>query len=165
MKFAKILLPTDYSTYSDYAAEVAQSLARSVGSTVELVHVYAVPVTLLPDGTPVPPAPSALLAAQERAEADMTEAKRRFETAAPNVPVEGRAVPGDTLEELMALAGSGRFDLIVMGTHGRSGVRRLLMGSLAEAVIRHSPIPVIAVRLPPPAQATEHAPDVEPAHT
>jgi nucleotide-binding universal stress UspA family protein len=159
MKFAKILLPTDYSSFSDYAAEVAQALARAAGGTVELVHVYAAPTTILPDGSVLPVEPAALVAATERADEAMAEAKRRFEAAAPEVPVAGRVVLGDAPDELLTLARSGRFDVIIMGTHGRTGIRRLLMGSVADSVTRRSPIPVLAVRIPPVEQASEHRSD------
>jgi nucleotide-binding universal stress UspA family protein len=164
MTFANILLPTDYSIHSDYAAEVAQSLARASGGTIHLVHIYAAPATMLPDGTPLPAQPSALIAAKERADAEMAAAQRRFEAAAPGVAIEARAVLGNVLDAILELARSGRFDIVVMGTHGRGGIRRLLMGSVAEAVIRHSPIPVLAVRTPAPAQPTEHTSDATPSH-
>jgi nucleotide-binding universal stress UspA family protein len=165
MKFAKILVPIDYSTCSDHAVDVAQSLGRTAGGTVELVNVYPAPTTILPDGSALPVEPQALLAAQARADETMTAATRAFHEAAPDVAVDGHAVLGDVREEILALARSGRFDAIVMGTHGRTGLRRLLMGSVAEAIIRQSPIPVVAVRTPATATATDHVAAGVPAHS
>ena len=59
---------------------------------------------------------------------------------------------GTPWETIVVSAGSGRFDLIVMGTHGRRGVKRALLGSVAERVVRSSPVPVLTV---PPAQPSE----------
>jgi nucleotide-binding universal stress UspA family protein len=155
MRFTHILLATDYSAGSDQAAEVAQSLARASGGTVEMVHAYSAMPLILPDGSALPPDPAGLVRAQEQAENEMEGAVTRFRRAAPDVEVRGQAVLGNALDELLALARSGRFDVLVMGTHGRRGLRRLLMGSLAESVLRHSPIPVLAVRMSPPAEASE----------
>jgi nucleotide-binding universal stress UspA family protein len=66
----------------------------------------------------------------------------------PNVPFEHRLLTGDPAEEIVRFADEARCELIVMGTHGRTGFKRLLMGSVAEAVIRRAKCPVLTYRAP-----------------
>ena len=65
-----------------------------------------------------------------------------------NVPVERRLLAGDPADAIIRLAESEHIDLIVMGTHGRRGLSRLLMGSVAESVVRVAPCPVLTVKQP-----------------
>jgi nucleotide-binding universal stress UspA family protein len=149
MRFSRILVPTDFSTGAENAAVVAAALAAAVHGHLLLVHVYTPPSVMLPDGSTFPPTPAQLLAADESAEAALAETKRALASRIEGeVHIEGRALIGSAAEEIVRLADSGSYDLIVMGTHGRTGIRRLLLGSVAETVSRHASIPVLTVRGP-----------------
>jgi universal stress protein A len=79
--------------------------------------------------------------------------------------VDYRLCNGDTVEEITGLAKLVKSDLIVMGTHGRKGVGRLLMGSIAEAVLRRAHCPVLTLKVPFPSAASPTPPrPPEPAH-
>lgn len=146
MRFTHILVPIDFSANAAVAIDVAVALARAVGGTIELVHVYGVPAIMLPDGSTFASSPSELLSVTERVEAELSAAKQAAVAGAAGVAVVAQSLMGAPADEIVRLAGSGRYDVVVMGTHGRTGLRRLLMGSIAESVVRRSPIPVLTVR-------------------
>jgi len=144
----RILIPVDFSHTADRAVEVALELAGAVGGQLTLLYVFGAPATILPDGSTFAAAPRALLLASQRADDALAAARRELETKAAAVGVEVTAQTrlGLPAEEIVNAAGSGQFDLVVMGTHGRSGLGRLLLGSVAESVMRHAQIPVLTVR-------------------
>lgn len=134
-----ILFPTDFSEASRRAGEFAAALARQCGARLSVVYVVP-PVT--------DPSPSRGLAA--------------FATeVAPGLPVETEVLSGVPARQILAYARRRGVDLIVMGTHGRTGVSRTLLGSVAEAVVRRAPCPVLTVPAAPagraPAEVTEAA--------
>jgi nucleotide-binding universal stress UspA family protein len=145
MGWQRVLLPTDFSTAADKAAEVALTLVGPRGH-VELVHIYNPPSLMLPDGSTFAATPEELLAATDRAEAALLAAKRGLLRYAGDVRIDTRALMGGAADEIVRLAESGDFDVVVMGTHGRSGLKRLLLGSVAESVLRRASIPVVTVR-------------------
>ena len=136
----RILVPIDFSPYSDAALALATSLARDGGGTLVLAHVEVIPLSaaggeFLYD-IPEPPTEELL---------------DKLEHVTPpdsQVPVERRLLAGDPADAIIRLAESENIDLIVMGTHGRRGLSRLLMGSVAEAVVRAAPCPVLTVKQP-----------------
>jgi nucleotide-binding universal stress UspA family protein len=136
-----ILCPTDFSELSDRAFEIACALANDYQARVVLTHVV-IPAPVVYGGElgPVvtPPAPS------------VTEFKAHLEAIKPPVaiPVEYRLRKGDAAKEILRLAEETHADLIVMGTHGRKGLPRLLIGSVAEAVLRRAPCLVLTVKAP-----------------
>jgi len=133
-----ILHPTDFSEHSRQAFELACALARDYGARLVLLHV-AVPLEVVGEGVLVP----ILLDNQ-------TELKEKLHgLAAPhgNLRVEHRFERGDAATEILQVAQKVRADLIVMGTHGRTGLGRLLMGSVAEQVVRRAPCPVLTVKV------------------
>lgn len=146
MRFKRILVPTDFSANAEPAAEVAVALAPTAGGAIELVHVYGAPGIILPDGSTFAAPPAELLAITDRVEAALKQARASVVSRAAGIDVAAQALMGAPADEIVRLAESGRYDLIVMGTHGRTGLRRLLMGSIAEAIVRRSPIPVVTVR-------------------
>lgn len=148
MRLSRILLPTDFSTAAAKAADVALLLTAPRGC-IELVHVYLPPSLMLPDGSTFGPTAQELVSATERAEQALADAAHTLAARAADVHIERRALMGDAADEIVRLAQSGNYDAIVMGTHGRSGWRRLLLGSVAESVMRRSPIPVVSVRESP----------------
>jgi nucleotide-binding universal stress UspA family protein len=143
MKAKKILFPTDFSHTSDAALGLATSLARDSGATLLIVHVEEPPTAYgggeLYYGMPEP------------VTEDLRKMLLKVVPTDPDVPAEHRLVTGEPASALVKLAKDEAVDLIVMGTHGRSGLSRLLMGSVAEAVVRRAPCPVLTYK-----QGAEH---------
>ena len=86
--------------------------------------------------------------------AEAVEQLTRIRPDDPSIPFEHRTRTGDAAEEITALAREAGCDLIVMGTHGRTGLARWLMGSVAEKVLRHALCPVLTVKTPTPLAET-----------
>jgi universal stress protein A len=135
-----ILCATDFSTSSEYAFRLAASLAEDHKARLVILHVAEAPHASLYKGVPV----SRQLDEQER------EQQEKLDALQPpaGVAVERRMVLGDPGEEILKIANELKADLIVMGTHGRTGLRRMVTGSVAERVLRHAPCPVLAVKTP-----------------
>ena len=141
-----ILHPTDFSERSQYAFWLACSLARDYGARLIVLHVVAAPAVVYGEGVVVPPNPEELRAAAQE-ELDRLQAPRA------DVRAERRLAEGDAVEETLRVAQEANADLIVMGTHGRTGLGRLLMGSVAEQVVRRASCPVLTVKAPFPDDA------------
>jgi nucleotide-binding universal stress UspA family protein len=149
----RILHPTDFSPNSAPAFEVACALARDYGVPLVAAHV----VTPLVYGDPLFGAVDVCdsSALRERLEA--------LRSSAPGVEIHRRLLEGDPAAVIVALACKEGCDLIVMGTHGRTGFPRLLMGSVAEEVSRRAPCPVLTVKSPAAAPEGEPARGTVPA--
>jgi nucleotide-binding universal stress UspA family protein len=137
-----ILHPTDFSPQSAYACQVACALARDYGARVVFAHVREPqPIGAYGEFGALPVEP-----AEPR---EMLEARLdRLQAPDVSVPVAHFLVDGDPAEEILRLAREQNCSLIVMGTHGRSGLRRLLVGSVAEQVLRRAPCPVLTLKTP-----------------
>jgi universal stress protein A len=136
----KIVFPTDFSEASKHALGWATSLCRDTGATLIIIHVEEPPMAYGGgelyygvDGTD-----------REALRRALAEVK----PLDPAVPCVHKLLVGDPAEAVVQTAATEGADLIVMGTHGRSGISRLLMGSVAEAVVRKSKCPVLSVRQP-----------------
>lgn len=144
-----ILVPVDFSAGSERAAEFACSLAAPLGSRVRLLHVVQ-------GGTPPlglrPAVYDALLEARARVheEAEQTLAALAGRLAAaggaPSIERVVIETPGSIGDAIVDAAREAGADLIVVGTHGRRGVERMLLGSVAERVVRYADGPVATVR-------------------
>jgi nucleotide-binding universal stress UspA family protein len=137
-----VLHPTDFSTNSETAFRIACSLARDYGARFILLHVDVPPIVLVNEGLGIP---------QPAGPGDDTRLKDKLEQLKapdPKVRVEHVLVKGDPTSEILRVAQENKADVIVMGTHGRTGLGRLLMGSVAEQVVRKAPCPVVTVKLP-----------------
>jgi universal stress protein A len=143
----KILVPTDFSECAAAAVDYAKGLAEKVGGTLTLLHTYLPMAMAGGDGTMLPDIDAEL--AQE-AQTQMLALRAELEAA--GVLVEQRVVRGPSAETIAQVARAGGFDLIVMGTHGRTGLRHLLLGSVAERVVRLASCPVLTVRATPEPQ-------------
>jgi nucleotide-binding universal stress UspA family protein len=138
-----VLHPTDFSEYSGPAFRLACSLARDSGARLILLHVGERPVIAPVEGV-VPPEP-------EQFREELTAKLDALRAEEPEVPVEIRLMIGaDPAAEIVRVAEQTGSDLIVMGTHGRTGLGRLLMGSVADQVVRRAPCPVATVKHPLP---------------
>ncbi len=140
-----ILCPIDFSPGSSAATTYAVELGTRLGATIHLLHVYPLPMLAAPDGG-LMVTPEAVAHLSEEA----ARATRRIaaEWKAKGAAVETHVSDGSPHVEIVRTAESLPADLIVMGTHGRSGLAHLLLGSVTEKVVRTSTIPVLTVRLP-----------------
>jgi nucleotide-binding universal stress UspA family protein len=134
-----VLHPTDFSKPCEEAFRVACALAKDQSARVIVVHV-AVGPPIAPVHLPVPPP------LPEDPRAKLEEMLRRFQASAPDLPVDYRIEQGDAATRIVDAAQETQCDLIVMGTHGRTGFGRVLMGSVAEQVLRTAPCPVVTVK-------------------
>ena len=146
--YRNILVPIDGSAMATQGLREAVELAGQLGSRVRLLHVLNQAPLTAPGFVP---AVAVDLVAELRRAGESIVERGREEVAAAHVEVEGRLVEviGERVgETVIEDAKSWPADLIVCGTHGRRGVRRLLLGSDAEYIVRLSPVPVLLVRTP-----------------
>lgn len=143
----RICCPIDFSDASRAAMEVAADLARRCGADLVLLHAYPVPGYTFPDGSVVA-SPKMMQELAEQAERHLTAWRADAERllGAPRVTIE-KAV-GEPAAEIVAFAKRAGIDLLVLGTHGRTGLEHALMGSVAERVVRKARSPVLTVRPP-----------------
>lgn len=141
--FKQVMLPVDFSEHGEKAASYAAWFAKSNGGVVHLVHVIANPFDeiYVPDEAPQwTMTKHAELKARELLEA----------AARQNLPADCarqlHVAMGDPYEKLMEVAKSIAADVIVLSTHGRGGIAHLVIGSVAEKIVRHSDCPVFVVR-------------------
>jgi universal stress protein A len=144
--FQKILVPTDFSSHAEEATRVAADLARRYEAPLTLIYAYE-PITLtLPDSFMI--LTSAQLDQLSAGFEQLLATAQQNAIAAGAHKVETRLLQGFAAREIIDFASEGSFDLIVMGTHGRTGIKHFLLGSIAERVVRGAPCPVLTVRLP-----------------
>jgi nucleotide-binding universal stress UspA family protein len=140
----KILFPTDFSACSDAALDALVALASQMKASITAAHVVHVPEQFGPYEAWV-------YDRLEVEQAIVKETRAHLESYVKekipsSIPADGQVLTGPPDLEITALAKNGGYDLIVMGTHGRGGVSHLLMGSVAEKVMRRAPCPVLTVR-------------------
>lgn len=142
--FQRILVPTDFSAHATEAMHVAIDLAKRYGASIHLVHVFQSVAYVMPDGYVSYSAP--------QLRDIMGELDKLLESAKQQVIASGiTLVETDLLEgapatEVARFAATRHSDLIVMGTHGRTGLKHALIGSIAEKVVRSAPCPVLTVK-------------------
>jgi nucleotide-binding universal stress UspA family protein len=144
--FQTIIHPTDFDEPSKEAFRVARSLAQALGARVVVFHVLPPPAIVTQDGR-------VILDPREAESVDLWPEYRTLEADTPKVPVQyavvvgGEAEAKHLLEERIHELGEGV--LVVMGSHGRTGLSRLLWGSKAQEVVRDLACPVLVVKAPP----------------
>ncbi len=133
-----ILVPTDFSTASDAALPHAEALAKQKSASLLILHVEETPLAYgggeLYYGLPEPTSERILAMLEQVRPSD------------PTVAFTHRLTMGDPAGEIVRIAAEEGAEMIVLGTHGRSGMTRMLMGSVAEAVVRRAPCPVLVYR-------------------
>ena len=148
-RIRKILVPTDFSESSQSALQQAAELARALGASLELLHVWEVPVFL----------PGELIVSDGAGQASLMDlvrdrANQRLAALIASSEQEGihfsavsctLGIPHATIVDV---ATAGQHDLIVLGSHGRTGLTHALLGSVAERVVRHAPCTVVVARQP-----------------
>lgn len=140
----KILVAVDFSGYSSHVADYAATLARC-SDDVKVVVLYVAPTMSQYVGFHVPPSSIDNFVGEIVAGADATMNAFVAENL-PGLEVTGKVVTGYPAEEILEQAEAEEADLIVMGTHGRKGIDRILFGSVAEKVVKTAKCPVLTVR-------------------
>src|SRR5687767_8606310 len=154
MQIRSILLPTDFSECGNYARSYAASLARKFGASIIAVHVIEPMVPTVGYSGMTEPLPIADIADQLETSAERELPKiTEFEDCA-GLDIEEVIVHGEAAAEIVRVAKEKSVDLIVLSSHGRTGLGRILFGSTAEAVVRHASCPVLVVK---PAKAGENS--------
>jgi nucleotide-binding universal stress UspA family protein len=145
----KILVATDFSPHARAAADAAGVIARQFDGQITLLHViplnvYVDVATHLDRRELSSEDFQATVEARVRADGEREQARLRED----GVTARFLTVSGPPAAEVSRVAKEGSFDLVVMSTHGRTGLMRLAMGSVAEGVVRQCPVTVLAVRAP-----------------
>jgi nucleotide-binding universal stress UspA family protein len=150
---SRILVPTDFSSASDEALEYGKMLAARVGASLHVLHVIEEPEIAGAWGSEIYVAelPRIREAAQRAAEERLNQIFTQ--TKGEDLQLSTEIADGHVARTIVEIARRRRIDLIVMGTHGRSGVAHWLLGSVTEKALRTAPCPVLAVR------AIDHAAD------
>jgi nucleotide-binding universal stress UspA family protein len=148
MAIHHVLVPTDFDETSDLALEVAANLAQQVGASITLLHVVDVPLYAYANfGAALPP-PDMLGAIERHARAALDQ---RLHKVRPTISAcKAVIATGVPWRQILAAIGETGSDLVVMGTQRRRGLEHALLGSVAEKIVRTSPVPVLTV---PPAPA------------
>ena len=144
----RILVPIDFSACSLAALEHALAMAARFGSSIDVLHVWSLPHTLgASDAVALPGHGHETVAAFARSQTGQLLDELMVDVAGRGVEVRSRVDSGDPVAEILRIAEEDGYDLIVMGTHGRSGLSHLVRGSVAEQVIRRAPCPVLTIRV------------------
>ncbi|MEJ5366604.1 MAG: universal stress protein, partial [Desulfosoma sp.] len=140
--FKKILFPVDFSDVSARIVPVVREMAARFDASVHVLFVARVFEHL---GSIYVPHPSIKTIQAELAEGAQRKLAEFLAQHFHGVSVEGRVVSGDPAEEILKYASSQGIDLIIMGTHGRKGLERIVFGSVAERVVKGAAMPVLTV--------------------
>lgn len=153
MRFTKILCPTDFSPGAQQAVRAAVRLATATNAELVLAHAWYV-ASPVAGGEYVFP-PQVIQQVVDDSQRALDDAVRTARAAgAPNVS--GRLLGGVPWAQIVGLLEAEPFDLCVIGTHGRTGLSRILLGSVAENVVRHAPCSVLAIRPTSDSTTFEH---------
>ena len=143
-----ILVPHDFSSSANHAAAIARDQAKLHGGKLLLLHVCDLPLDLGPDTTVILAQGSEPITMRHHV---MSTAEAHLRDLAERLGKDGVAAEvfvrvGKPADEILQCAAERGADTIVMGTHGRTGLRHLLVGSVTERVVRMSPVPVLTIR-------------------
>ncbi len=141
MGFRKVLIAVDDEPIAAHAADVGVELARSLGAEVALIHVNAITLTY---GAETGISPNELAAQAEQESKRLVAGFR--ERLSPQPSALQFLLKGTPADEIVKAAKEWLADVIVIGSHGRGGVQRALLGSVAEGVMRHAHCPVLVIR-------------------
>jgi nucleotide-binding universal stress UspA family protein len=158
MQIRKILVPVDFSDCSRAALAFAVNLADRLEATLEVLHVLELPHYVIPEVlVDVPGQRKQTLTefARSQASKDLQQMLDEFE--ARGHLLKSRLKAGYPRDEILAAAEEDQVDLIVMGTHGRTGISHLFLGSVAEQIVRRARCPVMTIRVKDEATDEEQA--------
>ncbi|WP_248896738.1 universal stress protein [Haloplanus halobius] len=142
--YDSILVPIDGSGPSDAALDHARGLATQWNATVHVIHAIALPEPSMPGGDVPPTVIEDIEAESEQLVEDAID-----DLEADGIDAEGGAFDGVAEEVIRDYVADHDIDLVVMGTHGRTGVKRLLLGSTTERTLRTVDVPILTVESPP----------------
>ena len=145
--FKKILVPVDFSECSAQALKHARGLAEKLGAKLDVLHAYDVPTFIPPHVVVMMGEVDAPLAehAEHHAKQQLDDFLQK-QGIGKDSNIERRTLMGPPALTLIEAAEEGNYDLIIMGTHGRTGLPRLVLGSTAEKVVRGAPCAVLTIR-------------------
>lgn len=138
-----LLVPTDFSDRAERALDLAISLATRLGTEIELLHIQSESMTVLPP--PLDVASFAPFNAQETLHIGDELDRRVARVRAAQVTCRSLNLVGNVADQIVARAQEIDAELVVMGTHGRTGLRHAVLGSVAERVVNRSAVPVLVV--------------------
>jgi nucleotide-binding universal stress UspA family protein len=147
LPWKKILCPVDFSEPARAAMTVAVQLCGQFDADLTLFHSYQLPGYTLPEGSVVA-SPKMLQDLADQAESHLAEWKQLAERMGAARVQTAKGI-GDPAIEVVEVAREGGYDLIVLGTHGRTGIRHALLGSITERVVRHARCPVLTIHPEP----------------
>ncbi|HXU74313.1 MAG TPA: universal stress protein [Polyangia bacterium] len=157
MALRKILVAIDFSAESARAIDTALELVRGRGGTLTLLHVVELPAYSTPDLGMYVPSPELTDDLLRQAKRTLEDYRARCAAAGAEVEVACVAAASAVANEIVEFAAAGGFDLIVVGSHGRRGLRRFMLGSVAEKVVRTADRPVLTVHARDGAEAAAPA--------
>jgi nucleotide-binding universal stress UspA family protein len=140
-----ILAPTDFSKHAACAVRYACGLSERFGATLHLLHVLSEVVAIGPDPTLAPVLPPEYYRESERAASATLRTLLDPNWGCPSSVVT-KVHWGSPVEAIVEYAGAQSVDLIVIATHGRTGLSHVLLGSVAERIVREAPCPVLTIR-------------------
>src|SRR5690242_9196710 len=150
MIWKTILVPHDFSSSANHAAAIARDESKLHGARLLLLHVIDLPTAIKPDTVIVPDATGAPVNVREyavsSAEAHLQDIVARL--AKDGVTATSFVRVGNPVDEITRFIDEEKISLVVMGTHGRTGLQHLLVGSVAERVVRMATCPVLTIRHP-----------------
>jgi nucleotide-binding universal stress UspA family protein len=149
MEINSILLPTDFSECGNYALSYAASLARKFKASIICLNVIEPIVSTVGYSGMTEPLPIADITEQLEDSAGRELPKLAECEECSGLDIEELVVHGDAASEIVRVGRERNVDLIVIASHGRTGLGRILFGSTAEAVVRHASCPVLVVKPPP----------------
>jgi nucleotide-binding universal stress UspA family protein len=147
LEFKRVLVAFDGSEYSVKAVKAACALAKRLGSSLTLVHIFSVPVYAYggPAGVPAVSVEALEGGAKSQANAMLEKGLKLAESE--SMEAKGEAVEsGSVVEAIVNYAAKQKMDLVVIGTRGMTGFRKMLLGSVSTGVVIHAPCPVLVVR-------------------
>ena len=150
MIWKTILVPHDFSASANHACALARDEAKMHGGRIVLLHVIDLPHQIGGTEVVIPPETGAPIPIKDYA---VSSAEQHLGDLAARLTKDGATVKtfvrvGNPVDEILRFIDEEKADVVVMGTHGRTGIRHLIAGSIAERIVRASKVPVLTVRHP-----------------